>query len=514
MNVLLVCAVGMSSSMLADKTRDALHKMGRSDIRVGACGSGNALYYSRQADLVVLAPQISFMQENIEKEGVTKVIVLPADVYGSKDGERIAGLILHPEKAVQKETGKVTKVLMKLAEAVGGNRVLLSVRDGMSDILPVTLVGSVLSLVSSFPIPSWTDFLSKSGIGNFFTIGYDMTIGLLAVYTVLTVSYHLVRYQGKNGTSVGLSAMVSFFIVTGAVNEEMVDVTYLGANGLFTAILVAAFIGYLFPWLEERRVFETPGIPGQVMKSLRTILPCLISILCALTVHMIMLTCFGKSLPQWIDETLIDHISSVAGISPFSYLVVTLIANLLWFFGLHGGQITGSVTTSIYSRLSYANIAAWNAGQSLPYMVVNNVNHLYTFGGAGSTLPLSIVMALRARSKKYKTLGKLTVAMGFFFINEPVIFGFPMMLNPIMAIPFILIPIVSGALTFFMMSIGVLPYMAGFDLPWTTPPVIFGLLQGSVKLALWQILMLVMQCLLWYPFLHYADKVEYAKEKK
>lgn len=514
MNVLLVCAVGMSSSLLADKTREALRKMGRSDIRVGSCGSGSALRYCRQADLVLLAPQISYMQERIEKEGITKVIVLPADVYGLKDGERIAGLILHPVKAEKKEMGKVLRAFLKMAEVIGTNRILLAVRDGMSDILPVTFVGSVLSLIQSFPFSLWTDFLSRSGIGQFLKAGYNMTIGMLAVYTVLTVSYHLVHDRGQNGTGVGLSAMVSFFIVSGAVDDTMVDVTYLGPNGLFTAILVAILIGYLFPWFEKRRVVTTHGIPTQVFRSLHAVAPCLFSIVISLFLHAIVMMVSHRALPELIDDVLIYHITAVAGSSAFSYLLIMLISNVLWVFGLHGGTITGSVTKSIYTRLSYANIAAYNAHEALPYMVVNDVCNLYTFGGAGSTLSLSIVMFLCAKSKKYKTLGKLTVPMGIFFINEPVIFGFPIMLNPIMAVPFILIPLVSGALTFFMISIGVLPYMPGFDVPWTTPPFVFGLLQGSIKLALWQLVMIAMQCILWYPFFRYADRIEYAKEKK
>ena len=514
MNVLLVCAVGMSSSLLADKTREALHKMGRSDIRIGACGSGNALYYSRQADLVLLAPQISFLQERIEKECITRVVVMPADVYGLKDGERIAGLILHPEKVVKKETGKVAKLLLKLAEAVGGNRILLAVRDGMSDILPVTLVGSVFSLLMNFPVTYWMDFLTNSGIQQLLETGNTMTIGLLSLYAALTISYHLVKDRGVNGTGVGLTAMVCFFMVSGAIEDGVVSMEHLGANGLFTAILVAIFVGKLFPCFSKNTNTAVHRIHTQVIRSLRAIVPSFVCISLMVLVQAAGIVVFHRSLPELIDDTLIANISSIAGTNPASYLLVTLIANVLWVFGLHGGQITGTVTSSIYTKLSYANIDAWNKGNTLPYMVVNNVNHLYTFGGAGSTLPLSIVMALHAKSKKYKTLGKLTIPMGVFFINEPVIFGFPIMLNPIMAIPFLFIPMVCGALTFFMISIGVLPYMAGFDLPWTTPPILFGLLQGSVRLALWQLLMLVLQCVLWYPFLRYVDKVEYAKEKK
>lgn len=514
MNVLLVCAVGMSSSLLADKTRDALRNMGRSDIRIGACGSGNALYYSRQADLVLLAPQISFMQEQIEKEGITRVIVMPADVYGLKDGERIASLILHPEKEVKIETGKATKLLLKLAEVVGGNRILLAIRDGMSDILPVTLLGSFFSLLMNFPVTFWTDFLSSSGIGQLLETGHTMTIGLLSLYATLTISYHLAKDKGINGTGVGLTAMVCFFMVSGAVDDTAVSMEHLGANGLFTAILVAIFVGKLFPCFAKKTKTKGNRIPTQVIRSLYAIVPSFVCITLMVILNAVGIVAFHRSLPEMIDDTLVAHISGIAGTSPASYLLVTLIANVLWIFGLHGGQITGAVTSSVYTRLSYANIEAWNSGNPLPYMVVNNVNHLYTFGGAGSTLSLSLVMAIRAKSKKYKTLGKLTIPMGIFFINEPMIFGFPIMMNPIMAIPFIMIPTICGALTFFMMSIGVLPYIAGFDLPWTTPPVLFGLLQGSVRLALWQLLMLVLQCVMWYPFFYYADRVEYEKEKK
>lgn len=513
MRVLIVCAVGMSSSAFAEKVRETLKKKGIEDILIGACGSNQAVHYARQADLVLIAPQISYLKDRIEEEAVTRAVVIPTDVYGLKDTDRIAELILHPESSMQEEHIK-GGLLRKAAEKIGSSTVLLSIRDGMTDILPVTVAGSVFSLLQAFPFSPWTDFLEKTGLSGILQLGNDMTIGMVSLYAALTISYHGAKYRKRNGTGVGLTAMICFFLMADAMHEKMIDMTFLGARGLFTAVLAAVFVSELFPVLDRISAIRPDSrLPKNIGESFRSLFPALVCVTAAAGINVLVLRMIGESIPALIDHVMTEYVTGIAGTNAASYLAVTLFSNLLWFFGLHGGQITSAVTTPIYKQLALANISAWQAGRTIPFLISGEVFHIFVFGGAGSTLPLAFLMMKRARSRRLRSLGRISFPMGLFFINEPLIFGIPIMLNPLLFLPFVLIPIASGALTFALMRIGLLPYMIGFDLPWTTPPILYGLLQGSVRLALWQGFLLVLQTALWYPFFRYMDLAELSKEK-
>lgn len=513
MKVLIVCAVGMSSSAFAETAREALKKAGVTDVLVGACGSNQASHYARQADLVLVAPQISYLKESIEKEAMTRVMILPADVYGLRDGERIVDLILHPEKSGD-SSGSTAPIARKIAERIGSNTVLLSIKDGMTDILPVTVTGSVFSLIMSFPVTMWTDFLNASGLMGILEIGNDMTIGLVSLYAALTISYHGAKYHGRNGTGVGLTAMICFLMMTDAVQENMIDMTFLGARGLFTAVLTSVFVSMLFPVLDRfSRISTDSGLPEKLGQSFRSLLPSLVCVIAAAGMHFTVLRLTGDAIPECIDSMMSRNIASIAGTNAVSYLMVNFLSNLFWFFGIHGGQITSAVTTPIYKQLSLANISAWQAGKDIPYLVTGDLLHIYVFGGAGSTLSLAFLMMRYGKSRRLRSLGKISFPMGIFFINEPMIFGLPIMMNPLLFVPFVFIPIVSGILTFVLMGAGILPYMIGFELPWTTPPVLYGLLQGSVRLAVWQGILLVLQTVLWFPFFRILDRQEMQKEK-
>jgi PTS system cellobiose-specific IIC component len=121
-------------------------------------------------------------------------------------------------------------------------------------------------------------------------------------------------------------------------------------------------------------------------------------------------------------------------------------------------------------------------------------------------------MAFMAKSQRMKRLGKTALPMGIFFINEPVIFGLPIIFNPLMMVPFILIPMFSLFVTWVLMKMEILPYVIGFDIPWTTPPLISGMIQGGWRLAVWQLIVMAVQTFIWYPFFKVQDN-KYLKEE-
>ena len=188
-------------------------------------------------------------------------------------------------------------------------------------------------------------------------------------------------------------------------------------------------------------------------------------------------------------------------------------ANLLWFFGLHGGNITGSITSPIYTPLGLENLALYQAGQEPINIISPQLTNCFTFGGVGSMFSLAILMTFLSKSEQFKTLGKLSLPTTFFFINEPLIFGIPVVLNPLFFIPLIFLTPIMAFMTYGVMSIGLIPIPNGVQIPWTTPPIISGFLIGDGRLVIWQILMILFAMAAYFPFFKVADKRAYEEEQ-
>lgn len=193
-------------------------------------------------------------------------------------------------------------------------------------------------------------------------------------------------------------------------------------------------------------------------------------------------------------------------------ILIPLIISLFWWTGVHGSNLIGGVLGPILLANSMANEAVLQsgeilvAGQNANIFTQQFLDQFITFGGSGMTLGLVIAMFLFAKSKQYKQLGRLAIIPGIFNINEPIIFGVPMMFNPVMLVPFLIIPVLSSLITYFTISLGLITPFAGVIVPWTTPPVISGFLVGGWKAALLQIALIAMAACIYYPFFKVIDR--------
>ncbi|MGG5357696.1 PTS system IIC component [Enterococcus sp. DIV0213j] len=190
----------------------------------------------------------------------------------------------------------------------------------------------------------------------------------------------------------------------------------------------------------------------------------------------------------------------------------------LWFFGVHGSTIVGGIMGPILQANSLANTQILDSGREL---TVANGGHIVTqqfldqfmtVTGAGMTIGVVMYMVFFSKSAQFKQLGRLSVAPAVFNINEPIIFAAPIVMNPIMAIPFILTPIVSGLITYFALYTGLVPLFTAVQVPWTTPPIISGFLVGGWQAALLQVFVLTIGFFIYLPFVKKIDELNYAQE--
>ena len=193
---------------------------------------------------------------------------------------------------------------------------------------------------------------------------------------------------------------------------------------------------------------------------------------------------------------------------------ILLVVHILWFAGLHGVNVVVAIINPIILTNLATNQAALQAGEKATKVLAGGFLDAFVYlGGAGATLGLAIAMFL-SKKDHIKSIGKISLIPGLFNINEPIIFGFPVVFNPIMAIPFILAPVISVIMVYTSIATGIVEPFRAISVPWTTPFIISGFLIGGVKAAILQIAVFSMTVAVYFPFFKYQDKLAYQEEQK
>ncbi|MEH7475875.1 PTS transporter subunit EIIC, partial [Priestia megaterium] len=230
---------------------------------------------------------------------------------------------------------------------------------------------------------------------------------------------------------------------------------------------------------------------------------------------------YGFSHTGWGDfatfvHKVVTQPFTILGSTYVGTLVACLMEHLLWSFGIHGSSIITSVMEPIWITNADANLEALKAGKTLPHIIT------YTFyengiwmGGSGATLPVAIYMAFLAKSKLLKKVGRLAIGPSIFNVNEPIMFGVPIVLNPFLMIPYILAPVAVLTVTYFGTAMGIFPHTTGTIIPWTTPYFISGyqMTGGKIMGVVMQLVAFAVASIIWFPFIRIWDKKNLEMEK-
>ncbi|MBS5111793.1 MAG: PTS sugar transporter subunit IIC [Coprobacillus cateniformis] len=415
------------------------------------------------------------------------------------------------EKFMSLLENKLLPIGAKLAE----NRYLKAINKGFMIILPLTIFGSIFTLIASFPITAWTEWLAESGLAFWLSLPSKLTVDLIALYTVVAIGYAFTKQEGYDGFSGGLTALMSFLIVTPLAQimtkddkvVTAISLDWLGARGLFVAMIVGIVASLLFILFTKKGwVIKMPeGVPPMVSQSFSSLIPMVvIGTIFLIIGYLFSLTSFG-SIHSLIYTFIAAPLQKVGG-SFGGMVVFTIALHLLWFFGIHGGNVVGSITNPFLLPLALENLAVYQAGGTPEHIYSAAFKNTYQFGGSGMTIALVIMMVFLAKSERFKTLGKLALPANIFYINEPVIFGLPIVLNTTLIIPFVLAPLITQMLAYGLTVIGILPVLIGYQIPWSMPPIISGFIQGGWQVALFQVFSIVLTFAIYYPFFKIVDK--------
>lgn len=407
------------------------------------------------------------------------------------------------------------KFLMPIANKVEQQKHLQAIKDGMIAVIPVIIIGSIsllplafMNLLGSGPV---YDFLSAH-IGVFTYAGM-FTNDMLSIYAAMFIAIALAKRYDICNNQTGATAIMVHLILCGFSIEGGMDISYLGASGLFTSI-VSAILSVEVTRLMIRKnvVIKLPdSVPPMVGESFATLLPLCVNALLAVIIANVSLAVGGQVFPAFVMSILAPAISTMDTLP--ALLIVMFLTQLLWFFGLHGPSITSAVWASFAIAYGAENIANYAAGAP--------VTHIFTFGlyygilsisGSGLTLGL-VLMMMRSKSKTLKSIGTVAIVPSIFGINEPLIFGLPILLNPFMFIPFVFGPLVITVITWVSMSSGLV------GMPITNPP---GFLPPGVSAYLltldWKAVVLVfvnliVMAVIYYPFFKAMEAEELKKEQ-
>jgi len=426
---------------------------------------------------------------------------------------------------------KLESKLMPIAQLIGKNKYLISIRDGFLLSMPLLVVGSMFMLISNFPIQAWMDLLRNTNfagapISSYFSNVTNATFSIMAIFIIIGIGYNYAKHEKTNPIFGAAIAVLSWFVLmpfttaytpegaAEAVQVASIPLEWVGSKGIFIGIICAFVSVKIYKWVENKgwTIKMPKGVPPTVEQSFAALIPVAVVISVFFFIRILFsLTPWGDAF-DFVYKILQIPLQKV-GDSLGAMLGIYLFAHILWLFGIHGTNITDSVFRPILYTLSAENLAALQAGQALPHIINVQFQDLFaTYGGGGSTLSLLIAMFFFCKSKRVKELGKISIIPGIFGINEPVIFGLPIVLNPMIAIPFVLVPMINILISYVTMSIGIVPICNGVIMPWTTPPIISGFLSSGWQGAILQIFLMALGVVVYYPFIKAID-TQYVKDE-
>lgn len=252
------------------------------------------------------------------------------------------------------------------------------------------------------------------------------------------------------------------------------------------------------------------GVPPTVAKSFSSMVPGFTVAIGGLIVRFALSLTSFEHFHQMIFNLVATPLRALGGSFP-AMIIAVLACQILWFCGVHGALVTYSVFMVVWTPLGMENLAAYNAGEPLPHMITASLFAMTVAMGSGATFGLAIAM-LKAKSEQYKILGRLALIPNMVGINEPIIFGLPIIMNVTLIIPFILVPLIILITGYLGMLTGLLPYLPGISVPLGVPVVVNGLLAGGWRWAIFQAFTIIVSYVGYLPFFKKMDAQAYELE--
>ena len=410
---------------------------------------------------------------------------------------------------------KLSTPMAKIAE----QRHLRAVRDGIIATLPLIIVGSLFIIIGIPPLPQdWALTIWLKAHNSVSMLPYRMTMYIMTLYAVWGIGYSLAKSYKLDGVTGGVLSSIAFLLTITPINAEgigfVIPMANLGGGGMFVGIVTAIIAVEIlrFTTVKNIRIRMPEQVPASVARSFEALTPTAIVVVLIGSI-----TYFAKFDWHAAIGKLIIPLLSATDTLPSVWILVILVT-FFWSFGIHGVSIVGSIARPLWLSLLEQNTTAAADGiasTNLPAIAAEPFFQWFIWiGGSGCTIGLVIGLALFAKSTYGKQLGRAALVPGIFNINEPIIFGAPIVLNPTLIIPFIITPLVTATLAWIATSAGLVGRVI-VTAPWTLPGPIGAWMAtgGDWRAAVLNAICIVISVVIYYPFIKIYDKKLFLEEQ-
>ena len=459
-----------------------------------------------------------------------------------------------------------SKILPPIMKFVN-TKAIVALQNGMIYTLPFIIVGSIFLILSNIPIPAVANAINASGWGAIFNQAYTTTFNVMALWGSIGIAYIYVKNEGYEPLAGGLTACASFLMLqtlaidsplkaaltsginngqmSGKVVAENIDklphalqtfleapvtgvinINWLGGDGMIAAIIVGLIVGWAYSSM--MKAGWTIKLPKQVPPAVSNQFTAMIPAGVILIVTMLIFGAFNNfahtDFLQWVYKTIQSPLQGVSD-SFGGAVVIAFLVPFFWFFGVHGPNVLAPVLEGIWGQAQLINIDIFQKGyegktgtaavlaaidDGKAYMWVRGSFDAFAwFGGSGGTIVLIIAILLFSKRADYLTVGKLSLGPGIFNINEPIMFGLPVVLNPIMFIPFVIAPLVATTIGWVATYLGLVAPVSQ-QVAWVTPPLLLSFLATGAdwRAPIVALVCMVVTFLIWTPFVIAANKMD------
>ncbi len=393
--------------------------------------------------------------------------------------------------------------------ALSNNPYLSAIRAGMVAIVPLTIIGGLFLVIAEMPWPAWQSWVSP--YKGLMEVPVAATFGLLAVFVCFAIAHDLARnLKLEAHLSASMATLIFLMVqlqrveaIDGELGALVLNMDGLASAGLFTAILVALVSVRVQKALNDYNlVIKLPkSVPEVVYESFLSLVPMLCLMVGFFVLRFVMDVDINQTL-QTVFSPLLVALNTLPGI-----LIFTFLLTMLWSIGINGDNTLDAVVAPIFLMFLAANVEAAQADEPLPYITaLGFITSFVNVGGTGATIALALVM-VNSKDAGYRQISRVSLPTQIFQINEPIFFGFPIVLNPVFMIPYIFSAMSLTTITYLLMDFGMISKPV-IHVPWTTPPVIghFLVSGGDWRAALWGAVSIPMCMVIYYPFAKTAER--------
>ncbi|MDO4943215.1 MAG: PTS lactose transporter subunit IIBC [Lachnospiraceae bacterium] len=407
-------------------------------------------------------------------------------------------------------------------DVIARNKYLKAIKDGFIASMPIVLFSSIFILIAY--IPNIFGFYWSEEIEGLLMKPYNYSMGILGLVVAGTTCYNLTKALNRdmpvdnpiNEISTMMCAMVSFLVLAVDSIEGGFANGYMGSKGLLTAFLVAFLTANIYKFFIKRNItIKMPdAVPPNIAQTFKDVIPFAVCVVLFTVFDYFFRKAFGMCFAQAVIQVFQPLFTAADGYVGLAIIYGAMA--MFWFVGIQGPAIVEPAVSAIYYVNIANNLELFQAGKHATAILTPGVQmFVATLGGTGATLIVTMMFAFIAKSKELRAIGRASSVPVIFGVNEPILFGAPLILNPVFFVPFIFTPILNVWLfKIFVDFLGMNSFM--YILPWTTPGPL-GLFLGcgmGLKVLILAAALLVMDFVIYYPFFKVYDHQKCEEERE